>query len=73
MRLETLVNEYELEVKSAPGKLAREVNGIYVSDLLSDVIANAESGNIWIRNSWSASRRLPTGTKRNRKYGMSIP
>lgn len=30
------------------GDLEREVTGCYVSDLLSDVLANAREGNLWI-------------------------
>lgn len=26
----------------------REVNGVFVSDMLSDVMANAKSGNLWL-------------------------
>lgn len=48
MKLKTLVDEFGLEVKSAPGVLDREIAGAYVSDLLSDVIANAGVGDIWI-------------------------
>lgn len=48
MKLETLVDEFGLEVKSAPSALGREIAGVYVSDLLSDVIANAGAGDIWI-------------------------
>ena len=48
MKLETLVDEFGLEVKSAPSALDREIAGAYVSDLLSDVIANAGVGDIWI-------------------------
>lgn len=37
-----------LEVKTASSNLSKEVTGGYVSDLLSDVIANTNEGNIWI-------------------------
>ncbi len=48
MKLGRIVKELELEVKSKISDLEREVNGGYASDLLSDVIANAEKDNIWI-------------------------
>lgn len=32
----------------AGGNLNREVKGCYISDLLSDVMANAKDGDIWI-------------------------
>jgi len=43
-----LVENLNLGVRSARGDLDREVTGGYASDLLSDVIANAEPGNLWI-------------------------
>ena len=48
MKLEEISERLNLEVKSASGKLDNEVTGGYVSDLLSDVIANAKEGDIWI-------------------------
>ncbi len=48
MKLNTLVNEFGLEVKSAPSALGREIACAYVSDLLSDVIAHAGVGDVWI-------------------------
>lgn len=48
MKLENLVEEFQLEVKSAQSTLGREIAGAYVSDLLSDVIANAGAGDVWI-------------------------
>ena len=36
MKLRDLVNEFGLEVKSAPSALDSEIAGAYVSDLLSD-------------------------------------
>lgn len=48
MRLTELIENLNLGVRSAKGDLNREVTGGYASDLLSDVIANAESGNLWI-------------------------
>lgn len=48
MRLTDLVEKLNLGVRSAQGDLDREVTGGYASDLLSDVLANAEPGNVWI-------------------------
>lgn len=48
MRLGAIVDEFGLEVKSAADSLEREFVGAYVSDLLSDVIANARAGDLWI-------------------------
>lgn len=48
MKLQELVDILSLEVKTASSNLTKEVTGGYVSDLLSDVIANAKQGNIWI-------------------------
>ena len=38
----------KLDLKVVSGDLNKEVSGGYSSDLLSDVIANAEKDNIWI-------------------------
>lgn len=48
MTLETIVRELALEVRTAPGKLGREVTGGYASDLLSCVMAKAQPGNLWV-------------------------
>lgn len=48
MKLQEIVDKLSLEVKTASSNLTREVTGGYVSDLLSDVIANSKEGNIWI-------------------------
>ncbi|MHC4166453.1 MAG: hypothetical protein ACYSWQ_05810 [Planctomycetota bacterium] len=54
MKLTDLVENLDMSVKSAKGDLDREVTGGYASDLLSDVLANSEPGNLWItpRTSW---------------------
>ncbi|MBN2789230.1 MAG: serine kinase [Candidatus Delongbacteria bacterium] len=46
MNLKEVVEKINLKVIS--GELDKEVSGGYSSDLLSDVIANAEEDNIWI-------------------------
>ena len=38
----------QLNLKVVSGEIDREVSGGYSSDLLSDVIANAQKNNIWI-------------------------
>ena len=48
MKLTELIQELKLAVRSAEGDLEREVTGGYASDLLSDVLANGEPGNLWI-------------------------
>ena len=48
MKLNDLVKEFGLEVKAGSGRLDREVTGGYVSDLLSDVLAHAEDGVLWV-------------------------
>lgn len=48
MKLNQIVEELGLEVKSRVSNLNKEVSGGYASDLLSDVIANAKKDNIWV-------------------------
>ncbi|MHC4536426.1 MAG: serine kinase [Planctomycetota bacterium] len=48
MRLTELIQKLNLSVRSAKAHLDREVTGGYASDLLSDVLANSEEGNLWI-------------------------
>ena len=48
MKITDLVQNLNLSVKSAQKDLDRQVTGGYSSDLLSDVLANSEPGNIWI-------------------------
>jgi hypothetical protein len=48
MKLSSLVEELGLEVRSAGHNLGSEVTGGYVSDLLSDVLANSREGNLWV-------------------------
>ncbi len=48
MKLQDLVKELPLEVKTPAMDLEREVTGAYVSDLLSDVLGNAREGSVWI-------------------------
>ncbi|MGD8500135.1 MAG: DRTGG domain-containing protein [Phycisphaerales bacterium] len=48
MKLKELIQKLNLSVRSAKGNLDREVTGGYASDLLSDVLAHGEEGNLWI-------------------------
>ena len=48
MKLLEIVEKLKLNVKSGNNLLDREVSGGYVSDMLSDVIAHGNKGNIWI-------------------------
>lgn len=48
MKLADLVRELSLEVKTYKQGLQNNVTGGYVSDLLSDVMANSKKDNIWI-------------------------
>ena len=48
MNLSDLVKEFGLEVKAGSGRLDREVKGGYVSDLMSDVLAHADEGTLWV-------------------------
>jgi predicted transcriptional regulator len=48
MKLQEIVDTLSLEVKTGSSNLGKEVTGGYVSDLLSDVIANSKEGNLWI-------------------------
>ena len=48
MKVKELVDAVNLKVLSGANGLDREIEGCYVSDLLSDVMGNAEMGNIWV-------------------------
>lgn len=48
MTVAELVEKLGLEVYSGKSGLNREVDGGYVSDLLSDVMGNADAGQVWI-------------------------
>ena len=48
MKLVKVVDELAFAVKTAQGGLDREVQGGYASDLLSDVMANSQEGDIWV-------------------------
>ena len=48
MKLSEIVEKLNLTVRSATDKLDVEVTGGYASDLLSDVIAHSQEGDLWI-------------------------
>ena len=48
MKVKELVEKLNLKVLSGENGLDREIDGCYISDLLSDVMGNAEMGNVWI-------------------------
>jgi len=48
MKVTDIVKELGLTVLAGAGGLDREVKGGYVSDLLSDVMGNADEGFVWI-------------------------
>lgn len=48
MELKTIVETLNLNVETTRGDLSREVSGIYVSDLLSDVLAHAKEDDLWV-------------------------
>ncbi|MBN2225673.1 MAG: serine kinase [Deltaproteobacteria bacterium] len=48
MELGFIVKNLKLMVRSGSENLTVDVNGGYVGDLLSDVIANSKQGDIWI-------------------------
>jgi hypothetical protein len=48
MKVNDLVKEFGLEVKAGASNLEQEVTGGYASDLLSDVLAHADEGVLWV-------------------------
>jgi len=48
MKVSDLVKELDLTVYSGESGLDKEVTGGYSSDLLSDVMGNADEGQVWI-------------------------
>ena len=48
MKLQDIVKELDLDVKSGQSKLDVDVSRGYVSDLMSDVIANTKKDDLWI-------------------------
>jgi predicted transcriptional regulator len=48
VKLGEVVEKLSLDVKTVRAGLEKDVSGVYVSDLLSDVMANSKEGNIWV-------------------------
>ena len=48
MKLSDLVSELNLEIRTAGSNLDGEVTGGYASDLISDVLAHSNEGNVWV-------------------------
>ena len=48
VELATIIDTLGLALGTHKGDLTREITGVYVSDLLSDVLAHAEEGHVWI-------------------------
>lgn len=48
MTLTELIEHQELRITPLTGPFHRSVEGGYASDLLSDVLANARPGNLWV-------------------------
>lgn len=48
MTLADLAERLDLRVRSGRGNLGRDVTGGYASDLISDVLAHAREGDLWV-------------------------
>ncbi|MCL4538576.1 MAG: DRTGG domain-containing protein [Bacteroidetes bacterium] len=48
MKLKDITGRLNLDIKAGQNALEADVTGGYVGDLLSDVLANAKKGNVWI-------------------------
>ena len=48
MNVTEVAQRAELEVKTASGHLDTEVTGGFAADLLSNVMANAKEGDVWV-------------------------
>ncbi len=48
MKLSQIIEKFNLKVSCSADNLNVEVNSGYVSDLLSDVLANSEENDLWI-------------------------
>jgi predicted transcriptional regulator len=48
MKVSEIVESLNLKVFSGKSGLDKEISGGYTSDLLSDVMGNAEAGTIWV-------------------------
>ena len=48
MKLKDIIENLEMRVETAEERVDQEVTGGYMSDLLSDVMANSKDGDVWI-------------------------
>jgi len=48
MTLESITKTLSLKMITVDQNLSHEITGAYVSDLLSDVMANAKEGDLWV-------------------------
>ena len=48
MKLKEIVDKLQLTVKTGAGLLDKEIKRGYISDLMSDVMANANEGDLWV-------------------------
>lgn len=48
MKLKEIIDSLSLKVLTPSADFGREVNGAYVSDMLSDVMGNSKEGYLWI-------------------------
>jgi predicted transcriptional regulator len=48
MKVKDIQERFDLEVAAGTGGLDREISGGYCGDLLSDVMANSASGELWL-------------------------
>jgi hypothetical protein len=48
VKLSEVIKKLSLDVKTVNVGLEKDVTGVYVSDLLSDVMANSKEGHIWV-------------------------
>ncbi|MCF8370616.1 MAG: serine kinase [Bacteroidales bacterium] len=46
MKLQEIINKFEL--KALTHVEDREITGVYISDMLSDVMSSAQAGNLWL-------------------------
>ncbi len=48
LQVKSVVEKLQLEIIAGAGGLETEVNGMYIGDLLSWVMANIDKGNCWV-------------------------
>jgi hypothetical protein len=48
MKLTQIIEKLQLEIRTGENRLDVDVTGGYASDLMSDVMANANEGDLWV-------------------------